>query len=113
MRKEIQEFCKNKNNILYVILGQNANKKELLFVLNYLSPDTISDYTDFCFQLKEKYNGFDDFLILDKNTVNEITYQYPDIKIMYVNRKTEEIHENLMKLTDIEWSYITCYNMFQ
>mgnify|MGYP001214567742 CR=1 FL=1 len=109
MRKEIQKFCKDKNNILYVILGQNANKKELLFVLNYLSPDTISDYTDFCFQLKEKYNGFDDFLILDKNAV----YQYSGIKIMYVNRKTEEIHENLMELTDIECSYITCHNMFQ
>lgn len=113
MRKEIQEFCRGENNILYVILGQNANKKELLFVLNNLNSDIMLDYTNFCLQLKEKYHGFDDFFILDKNTVNEITYQYPDIKIMYVNRKIEEIHENLMELTDIECSYITCYNMFQ
>lgn len=101
LKQKIKEFCSDKQDILYVLLGHNNEKDELVLVMQDSTKDNVLDYNDFCFQIKNEFAGIDDFLVLDINTVSGIYYQYTGMDILYMNKKCRTIPKKITELSNM------------
>lgn len=78
---EIHSFCVNHNDITEVYLGINNKRKELVVLVDDSTKEETVDYNDFFFDIRDKYEEIDDFMIMDD-------FMKDSISAMYSNRET-------------------------
>lgn len=82
-KDEVILFCRNNSDIVSAMTGIKDDGQDLIIVMEDSTSDNVLDYNEFCFQMKEKYNEPDDFMVLDCNTAKGIECLYKKINTIY------------------------------
>lgn len=83
---ELITFCKEKNNIHSAYAVSNKNREEFIIVMDDSTDESVLDYNEFGFNLREKFNTIHDFMVLDVGMLSSINSMFEKIEKIYERR---------------------------
>ena len=66
-QEELISFCRKKENIISAFVVSNGEKEEFIILMDDVTDDSVLEYNEFAFELRARYSGIHDFMILDAN----------------------------------------------
>ena len=74
---------KELNDISEVYICKNSNLSNIVLVVEDTTKEHILDYYEFLFELRDKYEGIHDFMIIDKEYRNLASSMYEETNCIY------------------------------
>lgn len=82
-QEDLVRFCRAKGDIAKALGVKNAGKEEFIIIMDDSSVDSVLDYNEFAFGLREKHKEIHDFMVLDVNTSKGIEQMYEEVNVLY------------------------------
>lgn len=79
----LAKFARVNNDIFSIYAGRSENGNEFVIVVDDSASDDILDYSEFCFELAEKYNNIANFMILDREEYSDMEDFFSGFKKIY------------------------------
>lgn len=83
-REELKVFCKGKENIVSAFAVSNSGKEEFIILMDDVTDDSVLEYNEFAFELRDKYSNIHDFMILDANMEESINSMFHKKERVYM-----------------------------
>ena len=93
-KNELRKYCASHRDINKALSASRNNDRQefIIIIMDDSTNDSVLDYNEFGYQLREKYpDSIDDFMVLDVDTSKGITDSYDQMDYLYERRKN--IHE--------------------
>lgn len=93
-KNELRKYCASHRDINKALSASKNNDSQefIVIIMDDSTNDSVLDYNEFGYQLREKYpDSIDDFMVLDVDISKGITDPYDQIDYLYERRKN--IHE--------------------
>ncbi len=84
-KNELKKYCASHRDINKALsVSKNNDSQEFIIIMDDSTSDSVLDYNEFGYQLREKYpDSIDDFMVLDVDTSKGITDSYDQIDYLY------------------------------
>lgn len=84
-KNDLKKYCSSHSDINKALsVSKSNNSREFIIIMDDSTKDSVLDYNEFGYQLREKYpDRIDDFMVLDVDTSKGITDSYDEIEYLY------------------------------
>lgn len=82
-KQSLCNFARTKKDIINIYVGRSEKGNEFIIVMEDSLNDNVLDYNEFSFQLAEKYSDIKDFMVLDKEEFESLSYYFSKLRKIY------------------------------
>lgn len=82
-KSTLSSYARSRVDIMSIYVGRNESGDEFIIVADDVTSDEILDHNEFCFELVDKYDGIDNFMVLDMEEFESMDTMFRNHRKIY------------------------------